>query len=171
MVVRYNCKSHHRLFRHRPTSTRHQENLKFYTTPKGAVISNLNKRQKTNKNRWWIIQQVTAVKNIHAQNNVVCNTLRLEGSWSLVTLNSREGERGGKQKMYFLRGCPIREEFLRERLLHQLSIQICNARLQKFSPATHWFSLFTFSDLSWMRQLLLHSVLFSCFTSKYFHFF
>ena len=47
---------------------------------------------------------MTAVKNIHAQNNVVCNTLRLEGSWSLVTLNSREGERGGKQKMLFSEG-------------------------------------------------------------------
>ena len=47
---------------------------------------------------------MTAVKKIHAQNNVVCNTLRLEGSWSLVTLNSREGERGGKQKMLFSEG-------------------------------------------------------------------
>ena len=61
-------------------------------------------------------------KNTYA-NNVVCNTLRLGGSWNLVTLNSREEEGGGhkreeKQKnifwgvvllgRYFIgRSCPI----------------------------------------------------------------
>ena len=39
------------------------------------------------------------------------------------------GERGEKQKKYFLGGCPIREVFLRERLPHWPSIQIGNARL------------------------------------------
>ena len=93
--------------------------------------------------------------------NKVCHTLRLGGSWNLVTLNSRVGEggeRGEKQKKYFLGGCPIREVFLRERLPHWPSIQIGNARLQKFSHAM-------------MRQLLLHSILLSYFTSKIFHFF
>ena len=92
--------------------------------------------------------------------NKVCHTLRLGGSWNLVTLNSRVGEggeRGEKQKKYFLGGCPIREVFLRERLPHWPSIQIGNARLQKFSHAM-------------MRQLLLHSILLSYFTSKIFHF-
>ena len=49
--------------------------------------------------------------------NKVCHTLQLGGSWYLVTLNSRVGEggeRGEKQKKYFLGDCPIREVFLRE---------------------------------------------------------
>ena len=66
------------------------------------------------------------------------------------------GERGEKQKKNF-EGFPIREVFLRERLPHWPSIQIGNARLQKFSHAM-------------MRQLLLHSILLSYFTSKIFHF-
>ena len=93
--------------------------------------------------------------------NKVCHTLRLGGSWNLVTLNSRVGEggeRGEKQKKYFLGGCPIREVFLRERLPHWPSIQIGNARLQKFSHVM-------------MRQLLLHSILLNYFTFKIFHFF
>ena len=93
--------------------------------------------------------------------NKVCHTLRLGGSWNLVTLNSRVGEggeRGEKQKKYFLGGCPIREVSLRETLPHWPSIQIGNGRLQKFSHAM-------------MRQLLLHSILLSYFTSKIFHFF
>ena len=91
--------------------------------------------------------------------NKVCHTLRLGGSWNLITLNSRveeEGERG--KKIFFLGGCPIREVFLRETLPHWPSIQIGNGRLQKFSHAM-------------MRQLLLHSILLSYFTSKIFHFF
>ena len=51
--------------------------------------------------------------------NKVCHIFRLGGSWNLVTLNSRVGEggeRGEKQKKYFLGGCPIREVFLREML-------------------------------------------------------
>ena len=58
----------------------------------------------------------------NANTNQVCHTLRLRGSWDLVTLTSRVGEgmgggeRGEKQKKYFLGGCPIREVFLRERL-------------------------------------------------------
>ena len=92
--------------------------------------------------------------------NKVCHTLRLAGSWNLVTLNSRvgEGDGGGRGKKYFLGGCPIREVFLRETLPHWPSIQIGNGRLQKFSHAM-------------MRQLLLHSILLSYFTSKIFHFF
>ena len=39
-----------------------------------------------------------------------------------------------------------------------------------FSPATHSFSFFTFSDLSWIKQLPLHSVLLSYFTFKIFPF-
>ena len=57
--------------------------------------------------------------------NKVCHTLRLGGSWNLVTLNSRvgeEGERGEKQKQNFLGGCSIREVFLRETLSHWPSI-------------------------------------------------
>ena len=59
--------------------------------------------------------------------NKVCHTLRLGGSWNLVTLNSRVGEwvggRGGrdreeKQKKYFLGVCPIKEVYLRETLPH-----------------------------------------------------
>ena len=88
--------------------------------------------------------------------NKVCHTLRLGGSWNLVTLNSRVGEWGGgwerrKTKKYFLGGCPIKE-------ISWLSIQIGNARLQKCSHVM-------------MRQLLLHSILLSYFTSKIFHFF
>ena len=95
--------------------------------------------------------------------NKVCHTLRLGGSWNLVTLNSRVGkergvERGEKQKNIFcgvvllgryslVRDCPIGQ-----------SIQIGNARLQTFSHAM-------------MRQLLLYSILISYFTSKIFHFF
>ena len=97
-------------------------------------------------------------KNIYT--NKVCHTLRLGGSWNLVTLNPRVGEgseRGEKQKKYFLGGCPIREVFLRETLPYWPSIQIGNGRLQKFSHAM-------------MRQLLLHSILLSYFTSKIFHF-
>ena len=48
--------------------------------------------------------------------NKVRHTLRLGGSWNLVTLNSRVGEggeRGEKQKKYFLGACPIREVFLK----------------------------------------------------------
>ena len=96
----------------------------------------------------------------NAFTNQVCHTLRLRGSWNLVTLTSRVGEgmgggeRGEKQKIYFLGGCPIREVFLRERLPHW---GCPNARLQKFSHAM-------------MRQLLLHSILLSYFTSKIFHF-
>ena len=85
--------------------------------------------------------------------NKVRHTLRLGGSWNLVTLNSRveeEGERG--KKIFFLGGCPIREVFLRETLPHWPSIQIGNGRLQKFSHTL-------------MRQLLLHSILLSYFTS------
>ena len=87
--------------------------------------------------------------------NKVRHTLRLGGSWNLVTLNSRVGEggeRGEKQKKYFLGGCPIRKVFLRETLPHWPSIQIGNGRLQKFSHTL-------------MRQLLLHSILLSYFTS------
>ena len=62
------------------------------------------------------------------------------------------------KKKYFLEGCPIREVFLREKLPQWPSIQIGNGRLQKFSHAM-------------MRQLLLHSILLSYFTSKIFHFF
>ena len=97
----------------------------------------------------------------NAYTNQVCHTLRLGGSWNLVTLTSRTGDRGGrgergeKQKTNFLGGCPIRKVFLRERLPHW----VCpNARLQKFSHAM-------------IRQLLLHSILLSYFTSKIFHFF
>ena len=67
--------------------------------------------------------------------NKVCHTLLLRGSWNFVTLNSRvrDGgrvrERGEKQKIYFLGGCPIREVFLRETLSHWPSIQIGNGRL------------------------------------------
>ena len=104
-------------------------------------------------------------KNTYA-NKKVCHTLRLGGSWNLETLNSRvgDGEGGGvgvreeKNKKIFSRGCPIREVFLRKRLPHWPSIQIGNAGLQKFSHAM-------------MRQLLLHSILLSYFTSKIFHFF
>ena len=87
----------------------------------------------------------------NAFTNQVCHTLRLRGSWNLVTLTSRVGEgmrggeRGEKQQKYLLGGCPIREVFFRE-------------RLPQFSHAM-------------MRQLLLHSILLSYFTSKIFHFF
>ena len=70
--------------------------------------------------------------------NKVCPTLRLGGSWNLVTLNSRVGEggeRGEKQKKSFLGGCPIRELFLRDTLPHWSSIQIGIGRLQKFLHA------------------------------------
>ena len=106
-------------------------------------------------------------KNTYA-NKKVCHTLRLGGSWNLETLNSRVGNGMGgwgewlqgrkKTKKIFSRGCPIREVFLRERLPHWPSIQIENARLQKFSHAM-------------IRQLLLHSILFIYFSSKTFHFF
>ena len=100
--------------------------------------------------------------------NKECHTLRLGGSWNLVNWRSTVGggwSSGGgrgwerrKTKKYFLEDCPIREVFLREKLPHWPSIQIGNARLQKFSHAM-------------MRQLLLHSILLSYFTSKIFHFF
>ena len=119
------------------------------------------------------------VKN--TQTNKVCHTLRLEGSWNLVTLSSRVcvrvcvcvclcvsrgggkvgrgvGERGEKQKQYFPGSCPIWEVFVRETLPHWPSIQIGNERLQKFLHAM-------------MRQLLLHSILLIYFTARIFHFF
>ena len=51
----------------------------------------------------------------------MCHTLRLGGSWNLVTLTSRVREGGEvreekNKKKYFLGGCPIREVFLKERL-------------------------------------------------------
>ena len=54
-------------------------------------------------------------KNTYA--NKVCHTLRLGGSWNLVTLNSRVGEgmREEKNKKYLF---SIREVFLWERLPH-----------------------------------------------------
>ena len=78
----------------------------------------------------------------------------------MVTLNSRVGGgvREEKNKKIFLGVCPIREVFLRERLPHWPAIQVGNGRLQKFSHAM-------------IRQLLLHSILRSYFTSKIFHFF
>ena len=81
-----------------------------------------------------ILQRNIMEKCIHKSNKVY-QTLLLRGSWNLVTLNSRvgeeggEGERGEKQKIYFLGGCPIREVFLRETLAHWQSIQIGNGRL------------------------------------------
>ena len=48
--------------------------------------------------------------------NKVCHTLRLGGSWNLVTLNSRVGEGVREEKnnnnKKNLGGCPIREVFL-----------------------------------------------------------
>ena len=90
----------------------------------------------------------------------MCHTLRLRGNWNLVTLTSIVGEGMGggereKEKKYFPGGSPIRVVFLMERLPHW---SCPNARLQKFSHAM-------------MRQLLLHSILLSYFTSKIFHFF
>ena len=76
--------------------------------------------------------------------NKVCHTLRLRGSWNLVTLNYRVGEgdeRGEKQKKYFLGGCDIREVFLRETMPHWPSIQIGNGRLQTFSHFALTFNL------------------------------
>ena len=93
--------------------------------------------------------------------NKVCHTLRLEGSWNLATLNSRVGEGAGlreeksKKKNFLGGGGGV---FLRETLPHWPSIQIGNGKLQKFSHAM-------------MRQLLLHSILLSYFTSKIFLFF
>ena len=86
--------------------------------------------------------------------NKVCHTLRLGGSWNLVNLSSRVGERGRwERRKCFLGGCPIREVFLRETLPYWPSIQIWNRRLQKLSHAM-------------MRQLLLHSILLSYFFFK-----
>ena len=75
--------------------------------------------------------------------NKVCHTLRLGGSWNLITLNStvyvgeggrQAGVREEKNKIkHFLWVCPIREVFLREMLPHWPSIQIGNGRLQKIS--------------------------------------
>ena len=91
--------------------------------------------------------------------NKVWHTLQLGGSWNLVTLTSRMGEgrdeRGEKQKKKFLgvvifgryplgRGCFIGHPFKLE--------------MQDFS-------------LAMMKQLLLHSILLSYFTSKIFHLF
>ena len=79
--------------------------------------------------------------------NKVCHTLLLGGSWNFATLNSRVGEWGRglreekTKKKKFFGGYPIRE-------VSWPSIQIGNARLQKFSHAI-------------MRQLLLHSILLS----------
>ena len=91
--------------------------------------------------------------------NKVCHTLLLGGElefgkfkfYSGVVEKGQRCERGEKQKKYFLEGCPIRE-------VSWPSNQIGNAGLQKLSHAM-------------MRQLLLHSILLSYFTSKIFHFF
>ena len=73
----------------------------------------------------------------------VCHTLRLGGSWNLVTL--WWVVLLGRYSLG--RGSPIGQ-----------SIQLGNVRLQTFSHAM-------------MRQLLLYSILISYFTSKIFHFF
>ena len=90
--------------------------------------------------------------------NKVCHTLLLGGElefgkfkfYSGVVEKGQRCERGEKQKKYFLEGCPIRE-------VSWPSNQIGNAGLQKLSHAM-------------MRQLLLHSILLSYFTSKIFFF-
>ena len=86
--------------------------------------------------------------------------VRRELEFGNFKFQSGEGGGGGEKREKQKKdsgGCPIREVFLRERLPHWPSIQIGNARLQKFSHAM-------------MRQLLLHSILLSYFTSKIFHF-
>ena len=98
-------------------------------------------------------------------NNAVCNTLRLEVSCKFATLNSRGG---GFWWIVLLgryslgRGCQI---------YRPCKFKCKTFHMQKFSHATHSFSLSIFSDLSWMRLLLLYSILRSYFTSKIFHFF
>ena len=124
------------------SSACHQENLNFNTIPKGVNSSQSldmgsllkpKQKTKTNKSKWWIILQRRTMKKTHT--NKVCHTLRLGGSWNLLTLNSRVGEWGGGWE--------------RRKTL---------SRLQKCSHVM-------------MRQLLLHSILLSYFTSKIFHFF
>ena len=106
-----------------------------------------------------ILQRNIMEKN--AYTNQVCHTLRLRGIWDLVTLTSRVGEGWGE----------VREEknnkknFWGSVLLGRYSLgrgfPIGVAPMQDFKNLIH----------AMMRQLLLHSILLSYFTSKIFHFF
>ena len=91
--------------------------------------------------------------------NKVCHTLRLGGSWNLVTLNSRVGEEG------------VREEKDKKNIFW-LVVLLGRYSLGRGCPIGHPFKL-EMQDFSqpMMRQLLLRSILLSYFTSKIFLFF
>ena len=61
--------------------------------------------------------------------------------------------------------------FLGEDCHIYLPFPFLNLRFKNFSPAVHWFSLFTYSDLSLMWQLAFSRSYLVILLSKYFHFF
>ena len=116
-----------------------------------------------------MIPQSTTIEKIHTK-TMWCATPEGQKDVELVTLNSR-GVREEKNKKKNFWGFTLLGRYSLGRgsqISHPFKFEM--QEFEKFSTATHSFLFFIFSDLSWMRQLLLHSILLCYFNSKIFHF-